>query len=55
MAKPYAARGYLERALGLLRKAREGCQGLDNAYRDQEFAGLWKDGHLAQVVHPGRR
>ena len=56
MAKLYAARGDLERALGLLRKAREqGYQGMDNAYRDREFAGLWKDGRLAQVVHPGRR
>jgi len=56
MAKLYASRGDLERALALLQKAREqGYQGLDNAYRDREFAGLWKDGRLAQVVRGGRR
>lgn len=56
MAKLYASRGDLERALALLQKARElGYQGLDNAYRDKEFAGLWKDARLAQVVRGGRR
>jgi len=56
MAKLYASRGDLERALALLQKARElGYQGLDNAYRDREFVRLWNDGRLAQVVRGGRR
>jgi hypothetical protein len=56
MAKLYASRGDLDRALALLQKARElGYQGLENAYRDKDFARLWKDGRLAQVVRGGRR
>ena len=56
MAKLYASRGDLERALALLQKARElGYQSLDNAYRDREFVRLWNDGRLAQVVRGGRR
>ena len=56
MAKLSAGRGDAERALALLRKAREfGYPGLDNVYRDKEFAALRKDGRLEQAIHPGKK
>jgi tetratricopeptide (TPR) repeat protein len=56
VAKLYASRGDLERALASLRKAKEqGYEGLDNVYKDKDFAGLWKDARLAQLVRPVRK
>jgi tetratricopeptide (TPR) repeat protein len=56
MAKLFASRGDLDRALAALRKAKEqGYEGLNAVYSDREFGGLWKDARLAQLIPPARR
>lgn len=56
MAKLFAGRGDLDRALAALRKAKEqGYEGLSNVYSDREFSGLRKDARLAQLIPPARR
>ncbi len=56
MARLYASRGDLERALIYLQKAKDrSYAGLANVYRDREFVGLRNDARLAQVVRPPGR
>lgn len=51
IARAYARRGNLDGALDSLRKARDlHYYGLGNVYADQDFAALWKDPRLAQIV-----
>lgn len=56
LAKLSASRGFSERALALLQRAKDqGYSGLDNVYRDKDFTVLWNDARLAQVVRPAKR
>lgn len=51
IARMYAKRGNLEGALEQLRRAKENhYAALANVYKDQEFAGLWNDPRLKQIV-----
>jgi len=51
VAKIYAKRGDLDRCLEALRKAKEeGYPNIGNVYKEQEFASLWQDQRLFQVV-----
>ena len=56
MARLYASRGDLDRALASLQKAKEQhYENLDDVYRDKEFTLLWKDARLGQLIRPARR
>lgn len=51
IAKAYAKRGNLDGALDYLKRAKEDhFPELAKVYSDQEFAGLWKDPRLAQII-----
>ena len=51
IAKAYAKRGNLDGALEYLRRAKDGhFSDLGRVYKDQEFAALWPDPRLQQIV-----
>jgi len=51
IAKAYAKRGNLDGALEYLRRAKDGhFADLGRVYKDQEFAALWPDPRLEQIV-----
>jgi tetratricopeptide (TPR) repeat protein len=51
LAKIYAQRGDVNRCLECLKKAKEeGYRNLGNVYKDKEFAGLWQDVRLGEVI-----
>ena len=51
IAKAYAKRGNLDGALEYLRRAKDGhFADLSRVYKDQEFAALWPDPRLQQIV-----
>jgi len=51
IAKAYAKRGNLEGALDYLRRAKDDhFPDLANVYTDQDFASLWKDPRLGQLI-----
>jgi tetratricopeptide (TPR) repeat protein len=51
IARMYAKRGNLEGALEQLRRAKENhYAAMANVYKDQEFAALWNDPRLKQIV-----
>ena len=51
IAKAYAKRGNLDGALEYLKRARDGrFPELGRVYKDQEFAALWPDPRLAQII-----
>lgn len=51
VAKIYAKRGNLTECLEFLKKAKEqGYAELSNIYKEQEFAALWQDPRLIEVV-----
>ncbi len=53
LAKLYAKRGDADRVLECLKKAQEeGYPKLSDVYKDQEFAALWQDARLNQLVPP---
>lgn len=53
LAKLYARRGDAERVLECLKKAQEeGYPKLADVYKDQEFAAMWQDARLNQLVPP---
>ncbi len=52
LAKLYAKRGDLEHSLECLKKAKEEGYKVDDVYKDQEFATLWQDPRLAELVPP---
>ncbi len=53
LAKIYAKMGNVESCLVCLRKAKEnGYSDLSNVYKDEEFARLWQDSRLAEIVPP---
>jgi tetratricopeptide (TPR) repeat protein len=56
MAKLYAKRGDLDRAIQSLKKAKEeGYSGMNDVYKDAEFASLQQDARLAEVVPPRKK
>ncbi len=53
LAKLYAKRGDADRVLECLKKAQEeGYPKLGDVYKDQEFATMWQDARLNQLVPP---
>lgn len=51
IAKAYAKRGNMDGALDYLKRAKDDhFPELAKVYSDQEFAGLWKDPRLAQII-----
>lgn len=53
LAKIYARRGDLENALRCLKKAKEeGYRNLASVYKEQEFAKMWQDPQLHELVTP---
>lgn len=51
LAKMYAQSGNFDRSLNYLRKAMEdGYKGIDDVYKDQEFAGLRKDPRFNELM-----
>ncbi len=53
MAKIYARRGDLDNALQYLKKAKEeGYRNLASVYKEQEFAKMWQDPQLHELVTP---
>lgn len=51
LAKLYAKNGVPDRSLQYLRRAmEEGYKGIDNVYKDSEFAGLRKDPRFTQLM-----
>jgi tetratricopeptide (TPR) repeat protein len=56
MAKLYAGRGDTARSLAALEKAKaQGYVGMENVYKDKEFASLRQNPRLAQLVGPERK
>ncbi len=55
LAKIYANRGDLDNSLLNLKKAKEdGYHDLNNVYKQQEFAKLWQDPRLEQLIPRGK-
>jgi tetratricopeptide (TPR) repeat protein len=53
MAQIYAKRGDVERCLECLKNAKdEGYHDIANVYKDEQFARMWQDGRLHQLVPP---
>jgi tetratricopeptide (TPR) repeat protein len=53
LARIFASRGDVDRCLQCLQKAKEGGYGkLADVYKDEQFARLWQDQRLAQIVPP---
>lgn len=53
LARIFASRGDIDRCLQCLQKAKEGGYGkLADVYKDEQFARLWQDQRLAQIVPP---
>jgi len=53
IAKVFARKGNIDGALDYLRRAKDGhYPQLANVYADKEFAALWQDPRLAQIVKP---
>jgi len=53
LARIFATRGDLDRCLQCLQKAKEGGYGkLADVYKDEQFARVWQDQRLAQIVPP---
>jgi len=53
IAKAYASRGNLDGALDYLRRAKSGhYPRIAGVYSDKEFAALWHDPRLEQIVKP---
>ncbi len=52
LAKLYAKRNDLEHSLECLKKAKEEGYKVAEVYKDQEFATLWQDPRLAELVPP---
>lgn len=53
MAKIYVKLGYVDNCLLCLRKAKEGgYPDLAKVYKDEEFAALWHDARLAEIIPP---
>lgn len=51
LARVFAIRGDVDTAVEYLKKAKEeGYRGMDSVYKQQEFAKLWSDARLAQIV-----
>ena len=55
LARLYAKSGVTDRSLQYLRRAmEEGYKGIDDVYKDAEFAGLRKDPRFTELMAPGR-
>lgn len=53
LAKVYASRGELDQCLQCLKRAKEGgYRDLANVYKDEQFARLWQDQRLVELVAP---
>ncbi len=52
LAKLYAKRGDAEHSLECLKRAKEEGYKVGDVYKDQEFASLWQDPRLAELVPP---
>jgi tetratricopeptide (TPR) repeat protein len=53
LAKIYAKLGNIDNCLACLRKAKEnGYHDLAKVYKDEEFAALWHDARLAEIIPP---
>lgn len=53
MARVFASRGDIDQCLQCLRKAKEnGYRDLVHVYKDEQFARLWQDQRLAEIVAP---
>ncbi len=52
LAKLYAKRGDAEHSLECLKKAKEEGYKVGDVYKDQEFASLWQDPRLTELVPP---
>ncbi len=55
LARVFAIRGDVNSALDFLKKAKEeGYRDLDSVYKQKEFANLWQDQRLAELVPPAK-
>jgi len=53
MARVFASRGDIDQCLQCLKKAKEnGYRDLAHVYKDEQFARLWQDQRLAEIVAP---